>query len=364
MVSFVGRLSPFSIYTQIQEGVQVNTKYKKIKTFLKGKTNSWRELFLGSLTTWKVIQAALSFFNGSFFSAICQFSIARFLSILRREITDLTNLNKATREYNKQNKLHRLKILELGESVLQFKAEINNLEKQAKKFEASNEEYAYNNSVCRQILDNIGSCNKEFVDDFRKLYNEQLRSGVQLSRENRRVYENYLEGAERLSQQAELLKKIQTDLQEDHTEQLDQLGSLLKQVQTTGDKQLKAVQEADKHLQKTKKDLEANRTTLVESQTYLASLKKEASSLKKHINCLEKLKTQLTKNLEDLKKELQHLSKLRTQLQGTTNTLNEAARRSARSTDLATKNSSSKKNRKPVFVQENLSSNTAQLYGR
>ena len=242
MVHQVTALQPFSAYTQIHQGKSSRSTLDRVKNVLTGRVfSNWREQLLGGATVLYVIKAALSFFGASFLTSIFQFSMAAFMAILRKEIADFTNLHEATKSYRQQNMKFALSNIDMRNSVREFKAEIGNLRKEALRFEASNEEYAYNNQMHSQLLGNLETTTDELAAELRVA----MHSGNAVSG---RILQGFLEGVERVKEQKQLLTGVQRELQSEHSEHLDQLEKVLAQVTQAGDHHIHAITEANAEL--------------------------------------------------------------------------------------------------------------------
>lgn len=315
MAQTVGALQPFSVYTQIhEEGVKKRSTFDRVKNILTGRVfTNWREQLLGGVTVLYVIKAALSFFSAAFFPALFQFSMAAFMAILRKEIADFTNLHKATKDYRSQNMKHALNNLELRENVQQFKHEIRSLRREAERFEASNEQYAYNNEMHRHLLGNL----EKTTDDLASELRDAMASGQAVSQ---RILQGFLSGVERIQDQKKLLRGVQRELRADHHEHLGQLEKVLGQVQSASDRQIRAVTQANAELEKSRRSLEKIRRDL-------AQFEGQAEALKGEIENLKEVRA-------GLQTEIRHLTQARQGIDSAVTRLGVAAERNVQSANM------------------------------
>lgn len=115
---------------------------KKIQNVLTGRIfSNWKENLLTLGTVYCIINAALSFFTGYWFAAFCQFSLGCFLSIVRKDFRDFTDLHLMNRSLQKENHDYRLANARHTALLSQFEEKLQFMDGQNTRFTRNNATY-------------------------------------------------------------------------------------------------------------------------------------------------------------------------------------------------------------------------------
>lgn len=167
-----------------------NSLIRKVQNVLTGRIfMNWKEQLLSVATVYCIINAAMLFFTGYWFSAFSHFFLGAFLAILRKEIKDITNLRKERLGLAKENDVYRLantthrKLLDetkkenkeyklANETHKQLLSDFN---EKLSLMEGENARFSKNNDVFETGLARMGSCMTEIAT--------AIENGTQVSEE-------------------------------------------------------------------------------------------------------------------------------------------------------------------------------------
>ncbi len=205
--------SIFALHTipEIHErGIKPPAFVKTIQNILTGRIfSNWKENLLTLGTVYSIVNAALSFFSGYWFAAFCQFSLGCFLSVIRKDFRDFTDLHLMNRNLQKEN--HDYKIANSRHAAL-----LNRFESKLAFMEGQNTRFDQNNAVYETHLGTMGTMMTDIASEL-----EHARD--QGRAVNQEVLDRAIKQFDSEKQALTLLKGSIITANEGHREQVKQL---------------------------------------------------------------------------------------------------------------------------------------------
>lgn len=273
----IHRQNPYSVYTLLNENIKQQTRVERFKNVLTGRVyQNWREQLFSIGTVYYVIKAALSFFTGHWITCLIELTTSGFMAVMRKEISDFTNLHIATKSYREQNMEFALNNLDLRKGISEFKAEVQSLRQESEKFQSSNEEYAHNNAVHKNLLDTLERTTEEL--------GEEIRTALDQDKDlSKRILNKFLDGVTRIKEEKQLLEGFTGEMRKEHKQNLKQLNRVLQQVSETGDRHIQIAIEVNE-------DIKASEKTLKKIRNDLSKYEGQAEAIKQEIEHLQEVR--------------------------------------------------------------------------
>ena len=253
------------------ELLEFGAKESEIKNIFSFKfCDNWKDKALSIGTVYYVAKAALSFFTGSWMVSLIELLTAGFLSMLRKEIRDFTNLHLATGNLRGENNTFKLSNLQLQQSIASFKDEVVELRKQRKAFEKENATYSRNNTVFTTSLRTMENVMGSMVSEFKDATTQGREVNQQLIDRQARLYR----------EQKKALVTIQSSLAKESDATLKRFERLAQDVEKMDARGVAALNQASKELQST---LEL----IKEKEERVRGLKEQITRMEKVVTDLE-----------------------------------------------------------------------------
>lgn len=209
----------------------------RIKTWVFDKISNWRDKIMTVGTIYHLAQAFFFLLGGYFLLATISVATAALIAKSLRDLKEFANLDRGISaiqeestkygllnlQHKKHNQALERNIELLSQQISNFKSEVEKLAIERRKFERSNEEYAYLNSVHQEQIDHLRAATAQLVHDI----DSTLRSGNQVSRE---IFSGFLKAAKGLETYEIKVEEVCAKLKVENAEALEHFKKVTESV--------------------------------------------------------------------------------------------------------------------------------------
>ncbi len=209
----------------------------RIKNWVFDKISNWRDKIMTVGTVYHLAQAFFFLLGGYFVIAAISVATAALLAKSLRDLKEFANLDKGisaiqeeSTKYGLLNLQHKKHNQELERNIEEFKQQVIKLEtiteelaSERRKFEKSNEEYAYLNTVHQEQIENLKAATTKLVVDIEST----LRSGNQVSRD---IFSGFLRAAKGLESYEQRVEEVCAKLEDKNTQALEDFKKVTESV--------------------------------------------------------------------------------------------------------------------------------------